>query len=147
MSHLEVKKFAIKYEPPTFIIQYQDTSNGKNFLKNIRLKKVAGVDSGKLTNKLIKENPDLLGPSKVHRDQILDLVKLIVEHCHVDNEKKSSQTAVQLKMVEYGDLNKASDVSICTSTSGIATFPSIYYQPHFVISLIINIGCSRESQI
>ena len=113
MSSLEVQKFAIKYDPPTFVIQYRNNETGKNFLKNIRLKIGRKADADKVTNKIISENADLLGPNKVSRDQIRDLIERIIGKLCQSSEKPPMKSTQSLRPVadEYGDLNKASDVS------------------------------------
>lgn len=111
MSNLEVQKFAVKYDPPTFVIQYRNSITHKNFLKNIRLKVGIKANADKVTDKIIGENSDLLGPSKVSRNQILDLIKLII----TKSNRLSNENPFKKPMTtEYGDLNKASDVSINT---------------------------------
>jgi hypothetical protein len=37
MEDIEVKRFAVKYDPPTLVVEYK-TSNGALFLKKIRIK-------------------------------------------------------------------------------------------------------------
>ena len=37
MDDLEVKRFAVKYDPPTLVVEYK-TSDGALFLKKIRIK-------------------------------------------------------------------------------------------------------------
>ena len=111
MSSLEVQKFAIKYDPPTFVIQYRNNETGKNFLKNIRLRIGRKANAGKVTDKIISENPDLLGPSKVSQDQIRDLIELIIGKSCISTEKPPMKSSQQPVAIEYGDLNKATDVS------------------------------------
>lgn len=100
----EVKRFAVKYEPPTLVVEYLNIGSGKTYIKKIRLIGAIGDDATRLTEKIINENDDVLGPSNASRDQILSLMQLIID--------KSKTPKVDNKLVtkEYGDLNKASDV-------------------------------------
>ena len=100
-----MKRFAVKYDPPTLVVEYLNTGNGKTYVKKIRLIGVIGDDATRLTEKIINENHDVLGPNNASRDQILSLMQLIVD------KSKNPKVANKLNAKEYGDLNKASDVS------------------------------------
>ena len=112
-SGLKLEKFAVKYEPPTLVVEYSNKSTGKTFLKKFRFCGKIGVDASRVTDKIIAENYELLGPSNASRDQILSLMQLIIDK----SIEKSSKSSVsdQAKgpgkfMKDYGDLNKQSDV-------------------------------------
>ena len=98
-------KFGVKYDPPTLVIEYVKNSNGKTFLKKIRLLGALGSDAVRLTERIISENSDLLGPKNVSRDQIISLMQIII-----DKPRKQDDVGATTK-TDYGDLNKASDVS------------------------------------
>jgi hypothetical protein len=61
ISSIEIQRFAVKYEPPTFVIEYRNTANLKTYVKKIRLKKTIGVNANRLTDKIISSNLELLG--------------------------------------------------------------------------------------
>jgi hypothetical protein len=61
ISSIEIQRFAVKYEPPTFVIEYKNKANGKILVKKIRLKKSIGVNANRLTDKIISTNFELLG--------------------------------------------------------------------------------------
>ena len=48
MSEIEVKRFAIKYDPPTLVVEYKkynkDSQIWKTFLKKIRIKNPENID-------------------------------------------------------------------------------------------------------
>ena len=103
---LEVKRFAVKYEPPTLVVEYLNIGSGKTYVKKIRLIGAIGDDATRLTEKIINENDDVLGPNNASRDQILSLMQLIID------KSKSPKVVNKVVAKEYGDLNKASDVSL-----------------------------------
>jgi hypothetical protein len=105
---LEVKRFAVKYEPPTLVVEYLNIGSGKTYVKKIRLIGDIGDDATRLTEKIINENDDVLGPNNASRDQIFSLMQLIID------KSKSPKVANKVVLKEYGDLNKASDVSPTT---------------------------------
>lgn len=102
---IKVMKFGVKYDPPTLVIEYLNNLNGKTFLKKVRLIGTLGFDATKLAEKIISQNSDLLGPNNVTRDQIISLMQVII-----DKPRKRDDN-VATTVIEYGDLNKASDVS------------------------------------
>jgi transposase len=61
ISSFEIQRFAVKYEPPTFVIEYKNKANGKIFVKKIRLRRIDGVNANQLTDKIISANLELLG--------------------------------------------------------------------------------------
>lgn len=145
MSHLEVKQFAVKYNPPTLVIQYRNNTNGKTFLKNIRLIGTLITDAEKLTDKIIQDNYDLLGPRNVPRTQVLDLMKLIIAG---QSSQKPAAVPVQLPVQqsekqstakEYGDLNKASDVStfLTSIQQHSVTFCIVLFTAHSELWVIL----------
>lgn len=108
-SGLKLEKFAVKYEPPTLVVEYCNKATGKTFLKHFRLRGKIGVDASRVTDKIIAENHELLGPTNASRDQILSLMQLIIDKSgksSVSNQAKGSGKI----MKDYGDLNKQSDV-------------------------------------
>lgn len=108
---------SVKYEPPTLVIEYKNKATQKTYLKKMRLKNIASSTAIRLTDKIISQNLDLLGPEKVSRDQVYDLITRIYDNTPQESSKElskestESNLSTQSKTNEYGDLNKASDVS------------------------------------
>lgn len=101
---IQVMKFGVKYDPPTFVIEFLNNTNGKTYLKKIRLMGALGSDAVRLTDRIISENGDILGPKNVSRDQILSLMQIIINKPRKQDDKRATTK------LDYGDLNKASDV-------------------------------------
>ena len=102
---IQVMKFGVKYDPPTFVIEYLNNANGKTYLKKIRLLGALGTDAVRLAERITSENDYLLAPKNVSRDQIISLMQIII-----DKPSKQNNMGATTK-TDYGDLNKASDVS------------------------------------
>ena len=108
-SGFRLEKFAVKYEPPTLAVQYCNKASGKTYLKHFRLCGKIGADAIRVTDKIIAENYELLGPTNAAREQILSLMQLIIDKScksSVSNQVKGSGNSKK----DYGDLNKQSDV-------------------------------------
>ena len=83
----EVRRFAIKLDPPTFVVEH--TKNHKMFVRRIKLQ---GINANATetssnseerirlyTNMIIGKNWELLGPQNgVSREQIEDLIRMIL---------------------------------------------------------------------
>jgi hypothetical protein len=99
------------------VIEYKNKATQKTYLKKMRLKNIASSTAIRLTDKIISQNLDLLGPEKVSRDQVYDLITRIYDNTPQESSKElskestESNLSTQSKTNEYGDLNKASDVS------------------------------------
>ena len=110
---IEVRRFAIKFDPPTLVVEY--AKHQKTYVKKIKLNTtgVEGSSSIKeriqvLTDLIIEKNIDVLGPQLVLRDQIEDLVHKIFQKKVRDTD--ASDVQISTKHVDpFGDLNKASD--------------------------------------
>lgn len=74
---VEVRRYAIKYSPPTIVIEYK--KDGKLYIKKIRLKITEKSDANRIVKKLIRQNSDLLDSSKICKDQLTELVTLLID--------------------------------------------------------------------
>lgn len=121
---VEVRRLAIKFEPPTLVVEY--IKNQKIYVKKIKLKttEAAGTKGEEehirvLTDLIIEKNADVLGPELVSREQIEDLVRMIMKKkvdrptaIGIDAGNMYTSTNNQISNTQldpFGDLNKASD--------------------------------------
>lgn len=65
---VEVRRYAIKYTPPTIVIEYK--KNNKLYIKKIKLNISAKSDAKRIVHKLIKQNSDLLHHDKICKEQV-----------------------------------------------------------------------------
>mmetsp|Transcript_14938 Transcript_14938/g.22478 ORF Transcript_14938/g.22478 Transcript_14938/m.22478 type:complete len:146 (+) Transcript_14938:53-490(+) len=91
-----VRRFAIKYSPPTLVVEYK--SGSSIFLKKIRIKKRKNITEERICDKLMEMYPSVLGPDKIDKEQLLDLIKLLL----TDNGSEDLIT-------DDVDLNKVDD--------------------------------------
>ena len=86
----EIRRFAIKYKPPTLIIIY-NKEDEKIYMKKIRFQEtyLNNVNAKDLTMKLIRRHDDVLNPLKVCSEQIEDLISLLIQGY---NENKDTNT-------------------------------------------------------
>ena len=77
-QRVRLKRFAIQYSSRLFVIEYY--RDDKVFRKNIRIKKknVDINDVGRLVDKIISLNKNILGSHLANREQIQDLITLLV---------------------------------------------------------------------
>lgn len=76
---IEVRRYALKYQPPTLIVEYYDRKPRKKKVRNITFKKsVHGTDAETLAEKVVDRNSDILAPSIVSFTQLVDLIKLLL---------------------------------------------------------------------
>lgn len=92
----EILRFAVKYKPKMLCIEYRKNS-GVTFVKKIHIKSPASnIDQAALVDKLISKNYSLLGPEKANRDQIEDLVSLLISFADdnvIENDSNSSKSS------------------------------------------------------
>jgi centrosomal protein CEP19 len=113
-ASIEVRRFAIKFEPPTLVVEYQ--KHLKTYVKKIKLNTKGGSSSleGRvkaLTDLIIENNIDVVGPEIVSREQIEDLVQMIFQKKILrpaDTDTATDQISNK-QLDPFGDLNKASD--------------------------------------
>lgn len=118
-----LKRYAIKYEPPTFLVEYENDLTEKKYVRKIKFK-AQGKSPEELTKKILKENSDIMASSKVDREQILDLVKEIFNRSRLKTKtvdaSKDSQGNSSILLFKppsklsneeliKGDLNSVSD--------------------------------------
>jgi hypothetical protein len=67
-SGVEVRRYAVKYTPPTIVIEYKKDT--KLYVKKIKLKISTKSDAKRIVHKLIKQNSDLLHHDKICKEQV-----------------------------------------------------------------------------
>ena len=92
--NIEVRRYSLKYKPPTLIIEYHDLCTNKTFHRRIRFK---GIDlrltrastPEKIADKIIKKNADILSYNTISIDQLVDMIKLLL---FSDDDEESFET-------------------------------------------------------
>ena len=124
----EIRRFAIKYNPPSLIVVYKK-QNEKVYMKKIRFQEnvLLTISASDLTTKLIRRHNDVFNPEKVCSEQIEDLIALLIqgynEHNNmsiddietennINDYNNKRQTAHDVISKKYGDLNKLSDEEV-----------------------------------
>jgi hypothetical protein len=122
-EHITVSRYAIDFKGPTLVVEYM-TSKKKVFIRKIRFKRYpADVDPERVTKRLMKQFNDVLGPDRASKDQILEIVRLLLNSAlplsksqHYSAEESSNQKATLKDDLEdtYGfaeepDLNCVSE--------------------------------------
>ena len=75
------RRFALKYVPPTLIVEYSRTSSTKLFQQRIRLKTLpAHAKAEKVAAKLRSKYPDVLGHPSIPARQVERLVARLLQH-------------------------------------------------------------------
>ena len=116
----EVRRFAIKLDPPTFVVEH--TKNQKLYVRRIKLQ---GINSNATetsssnseervrlyTDMIIDKNVELLGPQNgVSREQIEDLIRMILT-------KSIATTAASAATTPHGKtLSSTNHTTIFTKT-------------------------------
>ena len=76
------RRFALKFNPPTIVLEYFLPSNGKLYMHNMRIKPEDLLESPKqLYTKLRKKHINYLDPGKVSKRQIKDLILQLQRVC------------------------------------------------------------------
>lgn len=101
MDGVIVKRFALKYDPPTLCVAYS-IAGGKTVLRKITFKKMRG-DSKAVCDSLLRKCEDILGPDKVSEEQVRGLVDLLLSS--EATAASSGPTATASKATAFGDLN------------------------------------------
>ena len=109
---ITVRRFAIKYEPPTLAIEYE--KENKIFLKKIRIKsRSVNVTASHLVDKLIEQNKEALNLQRIHRTQLEGLVSMLLAKTPPSPVNKGiSKRDISKPVDKWGDLNKASDEEV-----------------------------------
>jgi len=116
-----VTRFALEYTGPTLIVEYS-TSAKKTFLRKIRFKRYpSDADPERVTKRLMKQFNDILGPQRVSKAQVLELVSILLsatpmgvdatrtffdEPFEITGNVLTPPTHVEN---EFGDLNRVSE--------------------------------------
>jgi hypothetical protein len=116
-----VTRFALDYTGPTLIVEYS-TSADKTFLRRIRFKRYpSDADPERVTKRLMKQFNDILGPQRVSKDQVMELVSILLSatpmgvdaHRTFFDEPAGSTGNVHPPPDnaedEFGDLNRVSE--------------------------------------
>eukprot|EP00397_Hematodinium_sp_SG-2012_P026683 GEMP01027982.1.p1 GENE.GEMP01027982.1~~GEMP01027982.1.p1 ORF type:complete len:159 (+),score=43.51 GEMP01027982.1:50-526(+) len=111
IDDLKPKRFGLKFNPPTLILEYLVPSTGKLFhrrmsLKAARLKK---MDPHRVAEKLKEKNPVYLADDKIRFDQVVDLITKLRNQLHPEEETRSVNKSNDLGSL---DLNKLSTVEV-----------------------------------
>ena len=110
-SNFQVKKFALKYDPPILIVEYNKLNDysRKTYVRHIKFKNISVnmTTAEELTMKIMKTNSDLLSEDKVSYTQIVELIKLLL---YTDISNKSSiNEDINILLNDNIDLNKVSE--------------------------------------
>ena len=100
MGDIEVRRFAIKYEPPTLCVEYK-IDGERTVLRKISFKKYRGTKTpDEIADKVLRKCEDILGPEharRVSEDQVRDLVTLLLtphdQHSPVPAQGKRAASA------------------------------------------------------
>ena len=77
-SEIVPKRIALKYSPPTLVLEYLIPTSGKLYIHNMRLKsEEMSIPAESLYEKLKKKHIHYLDPSKISESQVIDLIKLL----------------------------------------------------------------------
>jgi len=77
---VSLKRFGLKYDPPSIVLEYLQMSTGKLFHRRIAIRKLRpDSDPARTAIKLRCRNEALLGEDKVSFDQLVTLVKKLQE--------------------------------------------------------------------
>ena len=110
----EVRRFAIKFDPSTFVVEYM--KNNKMYVRRIKLQG-CGVNSSSnneervriYTDMIIEKNLELLGPQNgVSRDQIEELIRMILT--------KSISTTAATASLDKKTISSNDNTTIFTKT-------------------------------
>lgn len=74
------KRFGLKHDPPSIVLEYLQISTGKLFHRRIGLRKLSKTsDPARVADKLRRRNESLLGEDKVSFEQLVTLVRKLQE--------------------------------------------------------------------
>lgn len=110
MEGLEVRRFALKFDPPTLIVEYK-IGVDKTVLRKISFRKCRGTPR-EVCDKLLGQCKDILGPDMVSEDQVRDLVDLLLSNDQgASNSRGSSSSSCGDRQPEeyFDDLNRVSE--------------------------------------
>ena len=72
------RRFALKYNPPTIVMEYLIPSSGKLYIHSMKLKyDDLSTNPEEIYSKLLKKHRDYLDPQKVSEAQVIELIKLL----------------------------------------------------------------------
>lgn len=80
---IEVRKYSLKYQPPTLIIEYHDHASDRTFRRRIRFRPLSPSSRKRTTperiaDKIIEKNLDILSYKTVSKEQLVDMVQLLL---------------------------------------------------------------------
>lgn len=98
-----IKRFALKYDPATLIIIY--CLKGKTLKRKLKFKNINTklVNAESIVEKLLATNYDLLSPHLVSREQIVDLIRLLL----YTNISEANSTIEDLLVDKKDSLSKS----------------------------------------
>lgn len=106
LPDVDVKRFAIKYDPPTLCVEYK-IGGGRTVLRKISFKKCSGKTPDEVADSLLRKCEDILGPENARRvseEQVRDLVTLLLTP-----DDGQPGTIYENEVEEFGDLNAVSE--------------------------------------
>jgi len=94
LDDLRPKRFGLKYNPPTLILEYLVPSTGKLFHRRMCLKatKIKKMDPQRVAEKLKEKNPLYLADDKIRFDQVVELVAKLCKNVVVGTATSSLPT-------------------------------------------------------
>ncbi|GAX80124.1 hypothetical protein CEUSTIGMA_g7562.t1 [Chlamydomonas eustigma] len=119
-SQCRATRYAVKFEPPCFCLEYQDESAQKR-VRQVKLTKICnGEDPDRLTKKIIRSFPRHLDARGIKHAQIRKLVLKLLEHIRSSPEKSERQSLLSSpSLTREGSLKRLS--SLNGSPSGVPT--------------------------
>lgn len=76
------RRFALKFDPPTIVLEYLIPTNGKLYMHNMKLHREELSESAEnLYQKLLKKHKYYLDPSQISESQIVDLITHLQKAC------------------------------------------------------------------
>ena len=113
MADIEVRRFAIKYNPPTLCVEYK-IDGERTVLRKISLKKYRNKSPDLVADRLLRKCEDILGPEharRVSEEQVRDLVTLLLTPHDEDVGDGDVQDFEESGDGEesFGDLNAVSE--------------------------------------
>lgn len=157
-EEVSVTRFALNLEGPTLAVEYK-TSSGKIFVRKIRFKRFPNdIEPQSVTNRLIKQFADVLGPEQVNKEQVLQLVAILLGTQQIPDDATNGTVLINetnnLRNASsvgdaFGDLNCVSeeDNSRAKATMNII-FDANAIKPNdsrFVYNKVVEFAAAEES--
>ena len=152
-----VRRYALDFKGPTLIVEYI-TNTDKVFHRKIRFKRYpTDVDPERVANKLMKQFDDILGVDRVSRDQVFELVNILLSSTPMAmNGKKAFFAGDEDGVVKedahedmFGDLNKVTEEeNVRAKKTMDVTFAANVIKPgddEYIYDKVVEFGDPAES--